>query len=295
MKIIAFLFTAFLVFTSVCSAQINLLREKIEQITLSKQADVGVAIYNFNTKDTLSFNGQKAFPMQSVYKFHLALKILNEVDKGRFTLDQKVKVTKDDLRPDTWSPLREKYPQGNVELPLSEILQYTVSQSDNNGCDILFRLTGGTREVNNYIHYLGIKDVAIVATEEEMSHDWDIQFNNWTTPLATIELLKMFGNRKVLSQTSYDFLWKTMAETTTGKMRLRGALPENTVVAHKTGTSGTNDGVTAATNDAGIIVLPNGSRLAICVLVSNSKEDEKTNEKIIADIAKAAWDYYSSL
>jgi beta-lactamase class A/beta-lactamase class A VEB len=28
------------------------------------------------------------------------------------------------------------------------------------------------------------------------------------------------------------------------------------------------------------------------VFVTNSKEDLKTNEKIIADVAKAAWDYF---
>jgi hypothetical protein len=61
---------------------------------------------------------------------------------------------------------------------------------------------------------------------------------------------------------------------------------KTTVVAHKTGTSATQNGVTAATNDAGIVTLPNGKHYAISVFVSDSKEDEATNEKIIADISK---------
>ena len=64
------------------------------------------------------------------------------------------------------------------------------------------------------------------------------------------------------------------------------------VVAHKTGTSATQNGVTAATNDAGIVTLPNGKHYAISVFVSDSKEDEATNEKIIADISKKVWDYF---
>jgi len=67
-------------------------------------------------------------------------------------------------------------------------------------------------------------------------------------------------------------------------------LPKTTVVAHKTGTSGSREGVTAATNDIGIIYLPNGKDFAIAVFVSDSPADEKTRDAVIARIAKAAWD-----
>ena len=86
-----------------------------------------------------------------------------------------------------------------------------------------------------------------------------------------------------------------MKATTTGEGRLKGQLPEHTVVAHKTGSSGTNkEGVTAAVNDIGIVFLPNGKYFFISVFVTNSTEDADANEKIIADIGKAAWDYFES-
>jgi len=70
-------------------------------------------------------------------------------------------------------------------------------------------------------------------------------------------------------------------------------LPKDAVVAHKTGSSGTNDaGLTPATNDIGIITLPNGKHLAIAIMVYDSKADEATREAVIAKIAKAAWDEY---
>jgi beta-lactamase class A len=84
-----------------------------------------------------------------------------------------------------------------------------------------------------------------------------------------------------------------MSGTSTGKGRIRGQLPEGTPVAHKTGTSDTNkQGITAAINDIGIVTLPDGRHFAIGIFVSNSKENEATNEKIIADITKLAWDYF---
>ncbi len=92
---------------------------------------------------------------------------------------------------------------------------------------------------------------------------------------------------------SFDFLWKAMIETTTGSKRLKGLLPLGTVVAHKTGYSGVNkQGITAATNDVGIVTLPSGQHFAIAVFVYLSSETHETNEKIIAEIAKMAWDYF---
>ena len=86
---------------------------------------------------------------------------------------------------------------------------------------------------------------------------------------------------------------KIMLATTTGPKRLKGLLPADAVVAHKTGTSPTNaEGLTPATNDIGIITLPNGKHLAIVVMVCNSKADDATRDSVIAKIAKAAWDYY---
>ena len=76
-----------------------------------------------------------------------------------------------------------------------------------------------------------------------------------------------------------------MTESKPGQKRLKGLLPAGTAVAHKTGTSGTVKGVTAATNDIGIITLPNGKRLAIAVFVADSPADEATREGVIAKIA----------
>jgi len=280
-------------FTSPVFAQTDSLRDRIEQIISTKKAEVGVSILGIENKDTLNINNSKHFPLQSVFKFHIALAVLKEVDKGKLSLNQKIYIQKSDLLPDTWSPLREKYLGGNVKVPLSEILKYTVSESDNNGCDILLRLMGGTKVVNDYIHKIGIKDVAIRANEEEMHQEWNVQFTNWTTPLAASQLLKIFYERKDLSKKSFDFLWKIMLETSTGKTRIKGQLPEGTLVAHKTGTSGINEqGITGAINDIGIVILPNGKHFAISVFVSNSSENTETNEKIIAEISKLTWDYY---
>jgi len=274
-------------------AQTNSLRQKIEQIISDKKATVGVSIYGIEDKDTLNINGNQHYPMQSVFKFPIAWTILHLVDKGKLKLTQGIYIKKEELLPDTWSPIREQYPNGNITLPLAKIIQYTVAQSDNNGCDILLKLAGGPEAVNRYMHQRGIRNIAIRFNEAAMHKTWEAQYANWITPQAATRMLVLFYHNNSLSETSFDFLWKTMLSTGTGKNTIRGQLPAGTPIAHKTGSSGTNDqGITAATNDIGIVTLPDGRHFAISVFISDSKEDKATNEKIIAGIAKCTWDYF---
>lgn len=290
------IFTGFLLFlcNSSVMAQKEDLRKEILKIANSKRADLGIYISGIEDQDTISFNGEKHYPMQSVFKFHIAIVVLNEVDQGRLFLDQKIHVGKEDLIQNTWSPIREEYPDGTT-LTLAEMLKYTVSQSDNIGCDLLLDLLGGTKTVNDYFHEIGFKDISILATEAEMHKDWPTQFLNWITPHESNKILNAFYGEELLSKQSTGFLWKIMTETATGKKRIKGQLPEGTVVGHKTGSSGTNEkGITAAVNNIGIVSLPNGKHFSISVFVSNSTEKLETNEKIIADISKLAWDYFLS-
>lgn len=292
----------FLIFTlmEVLSFHINAqsietLKENIISAIAKKKADVGVSIMGYDGQDTLSINGDKHLPMQSVFKFHIALAMLSAIDEGRFALNQKITIQKKDLLPGLYSPLRERHPEG-VSLGISEILEYTVSQSDNVGCDVLLTLLGGPQQVEAYFRRHGFNDVEIKINEEVMQNNWDKQFLNWTTPKEATKVLRTFFDNKddLLSPISHDFLLKIMTATSTGKNRIKGKLPPETTVAHKTGWSGTHKttGITAAVNDIGIVFLPNGKHFFISVLVTNSKENDAINDMIIADVAKVTWDYF---
>jgi len=268
------------------------LKNRIIEISKQSKGIVGVSILGIESRDILNYNGNARLVMHSVMKFPIAMTVLNLVDKGKYKLDQKMKVGKGDMYPNTWSPMRDKYPNG-AEITLGELLSYMVSQSDNCACDFLLKKLGGTETVLKYLYSQDIKGINIVASEGDMTKAWEVQYTNWCKPADVVCLLDLFYQGKALSKSSNDFLYKIMTETTTGPKRLKGLLPADAVVAHKTGTSGTNDeGLTPATNDVGIITLPNGKHLAIAVLVCNSKADDATRDLVIAQIAKAAWDFY---
>ncbi|MEM7485637.1 MAG: class A beta-lactamase, subclass A2 [Bacteroidota bacterium] len=296
LKKIPITFLIFLmVFSKGYSQEIETLRQKIDSIIATKRAVVGVAINGVKFKDTLSINGQRHFPMQSVFKFPIALTILSQVDKGNLSLDQNIDIDKSELLPGLWSPIRKKYPEGGA-LTIAEIIKFTVALSDNVGCDVLLKLLGGPQAVENYFLSIGFKDFAVKINEETMQNNWDLQFLNWTTPKEANKILATFYENKngLLSKESHDFIWNIMIGTKTGKNRLKGQLPKETVVAHKTGWSGKHKetGITAAVNNIGIIFLPNGEYVTISVFVTESVESFETNEKLISDISKATWDFF---
>ncbi|WP_261512602.1 CGA/CIA family class A beta-lactamase [Chryseobacterium paludis] len=284
----------FLFISAFSFAQTTALEQTINSIVNNKNATVGVSVLGIEDPFNYNKNGEKKLPMQSVFKFHIASAVLDFVDKGKLSLHKKILVKKSDLLDDTWSPLREKYPNGNIELPLSEIIDFTVAQSDNNGCDILLRLIGGTATVQKFMNSKGVKNFQIKFNEEEMHKSWDAQYENYSTTNSVAEVLKKFYQGKLLSKKSTDYLMQVMLGTKTGTNKLIEQLPKNTPIAHKTGSSGKNkNGLTGAENDMGIITLSNGKHYAIAVFVSNSTETDVVNCKIVSDISKAVWDDFN--
>lgn len=271
------------------------LRSTLNSITKDKKAIVGISIISPEKNDTLSINGDRHSAMQSVFKFHISLAMLSEIDKGTFKLDQPITIKKEELMPaDMYSPLRDEHPEGGV-FTIAELIEYAIVVSDNQACDKLIELLGSPKAVEAFIKKNGIEDIAIVHNELNMQAKWENMFDNWSTAKALSKTLQVFyeNKNKELSKTSYDFFWNTMKSTTTGQMRLRGQLPEDLIIAHKTGTSGDNEkGLSGATNDVGIVFLPNGKYYIISVLVTDSYEPMEVNEKMIADISKAVYDHF---
>jgi beta-lactamase class A len=109
-----------MIFPSPAPAQQHDLRKSIQDIIRASGEKVAVAIMGLEDKDTLTVNGRSHCPMQSVYKLPLGMAVLKQVDLSILSLDQKIHITKKDLLPNTWSPLQKKYPEGNVDVPLSK-------------------------------------------------------------------------------------------------------------------------------------------------------------------------------
>jgi beta-lactamase class A len=270
------------------------LEDRWSEIAAMAEGRVGVAAEILETGERVALRGGEAFPMQSVFKFPIAMAVLAEIDAGRLELDQRVRVDPSDYLGELQhSPIRDRNPDG-AELTVEELLFFMVQESDGTACDVLLGLIGGPKVAHAFLRGLGVEGVTIATTEREMGADELVQYRNSATPAGMVELLHALHAGRGLTPESRELLLQSMTATTTGRHRLKAGLPPGSMLAHKTGSSRTFDGLTRATNDVGIVTLPDGRHLAIAVLVSDSRAGDSARERVIADVARAAWAHWTS-
>ena len=229
-------------------------------------------------------------PMQSVFKAPLAFTVLHLVEGGKFSLDDPIRFGASDRIPHAYSPLQDEFPNANVNVPLRKLLELAVSLSDNVAADLLLREIGGPPVVQRYIDSCGVRGFHLQDSEATLHRDERLQYRDWFEPAGAVQFLRLLSDHSPLTPEHTALLLGWMRTTPRGNQRIAGMLPAGTVVMHKAGTSGTDDGRSPATNDIGLIELPGGRRLAIAVFVTDSTADDAARDAIIARIARAAYD-----
>jgi len=246
---------------------------------------VGFSAVDLASGRTLALHPDDAFPTQSVFKLPVAIEVLRQADAGKLDLDRKIALVAKDDRP---GAARVIVPPGTWTA--RALLEAMIVQSDNVACDKLLALIGGPAAVDARMRALGVRGVRIRFSERQMTAgDGD----NTATPAAmTLLLGKLARHELGLAPATATVLDDLLLRVVTGRKRIKAALPPDTPVAHKTGTSETRDGKTAATNDIGLISLPDGRRIAVAIFVHDSPADEPTRELTIARLARAACDAF---
>lgn len=293
----------------VSDPRLQRLGDELQAIALEvgSEAEVGVALI-VDGRDVVTVNNAGRYPLMSVMKFHQALAVAHYLMEHELSLDTMIEIKPEALKPNTYSPLRDKYPQGNIKLPISELLRYTLQLSDNNACDILFDFIGGPQYVDKYLRSLGASSFAIVATEDDMHQDLERSYSNWSTPLESATLMERLIAPKIhkrepstlsqplpLPEESLSFIRETLLGCTTGMARLpAGLVGSDAAIGHKTGTSDQNAaGRYYGINDVGFVIMPDNSHYTLAVFVKDSALSMEESEQIIAKISKKIFEELS--
>lgn len=268
------------------------LERRLKLISDGANGTVGLSVVHIETGKQISINGKSRLPLYSVFKLPLAIAVLKDVEENRLGLDQQIHVTPADTVPG--APENTALWQKPVDYTVAQLIDVSISRSDNTSTDKLLELVGGPLKVTERLRSLGFQDLDIHQTVTEFAETRANPNTGSAEDLAN--LLAQLHQGKILQPTQLNLLIGVMQRTTTGLKRLRGDLPAGTLVADKTG-SGERDPTTQvpkATNDVGIIWLPAGrGHLAMAVLVSKSKLTQAAQEKLIAELARASYDAYS--
>ena len=244
------------------------------------------------------------FAMHSVMKFPQALYVADYLSRKGLDLYDTIVVNKADLMQDTWSPMmkqfegekaaskrelsdacissaeREQARMNFKAFSYAELLELSLGQSDNNACELLFKYCGKPEAVENYMRGLGFHNINIRMTEEQLQKNPTKAIENSSTPDEMARLFEWFYQHK--DDNKYlTFIWKTMANCSTGLKRIPAAIPADARIVHKTGTGFPSPEGVQDMNDAGIILMPDGSHTIIAVFTTHSPSEE-----VIADIAR---------
>jgi beta-lactamase class A len=268
------------------------LERRLKSICDGAQGTVGLSVVHIESGKTISINGSSQLPLYSVFKLPLAIAVLKDIEENRVRLDQKVHVTPADTVQGT--PGNMALWKKPVDVSVEQLIEYAISRSDNTSADKLVELVGGPLKVTERMHSLGFQNLDIHISSGEFFKNRQNPNTGSADDLA--RLLVQLQQGKLVQPAHQNLLMGFMQRSTICLHRLRGDLPRGTVVADKTG-SGEQDPVTKVakvTNDVGIITLPAGrGHLAMAVLVNQSKLPDAAQEKLIAQLARAAYDAYA--
>jgi beta-lactamase class A len=311
-------------------AKLERLEQQISELAAISEGTVGVAIVHLESGRALYLNGSESFPMASTFKVPVAVEVLHRVDHGDFTLDSMIALQPGDLHPGSGT-LTDLFNSPGVVLSVRNLMELMLRISDNSAADLMLRTAGGAPAVNARLKTLGVNGVRVDRPTVRLIADYigiptlatdDIppaEFRklamavsdsanqlaathfekdprDTATPEGMAQLLQAIWKGKALSKTNTDILIDIMRRCLTGDARIKGILPPETVVAHKTGTLGGSESVHGAgtQNDVGVIDLPNGTGHLITVVLVKGEDDAERGERAIAQISRAAYDYFVS-
>lgn len=257
----------------------------VEKLTEGKEAEIGVAWMEGNAMH--SINNERLYPLMSVFKLHVAVALLRDMQRRGAAVDTTLNITPEQMRKDTYSPLMKLHPDGNFSITLPQLIHYAIAESDNNAADILIAMAGGIDSVDREIHAMGIKDCHLSETEATMYKAPINSYANWSKPESVVWLLRKLYDGKLLSGEYNRCIKQALAATTTGADKIKAGLAQGMTLAHKTGTGfRLPDGTKTADNDAGVVTRPDGSRVIIAILIKDSRLSDADNARLMAEITR---------
>ncbi|MHC1479349.1 class A beta-lactamase [Frateuria aurantia] len=276
----------------------------------------GIVVLDPDTGERWSVQADQPLPMMSVFKVAVAAATLDAIDHGRLTLEQRITVTRSEVDPGSAVPSIGAHFRGErMDFSVAQLLQAAVSDSDNTAVDALLRRVPPA-QVTAFLRQHGITGMRVDVDEAAINREFQYLRSgqsvpldetstqrerrlqrgyaayladprNRTTPTAAAEFLLQLLQGRLLSPASSHRLLSLM-QAQTRPSRLRRGLSGGARLADKCGTSASLNGRTAAYNDIGIVVAPNGKRRIVAAFLTDSSAPQDRRDAWFAELARAA-------
>lgn len=302
------------------------LTDRIYALWRAFPGKTGIAVQRIDGEWAIAQRGPELFPQQSVSKLWVTLAVLDAVDQGRLTLDQRVRIGPEDLTL-FHQPLAARVrAEGSVTMSVRDLIETAITHSDNTANDSLLRTVGGPSAVRAFI---AKKDLGAIrfgpgerllqagtagmswqqsysvgrnfetaraalpaATRQAAMDNYLANPVDGASPAAIASALTRLARGTLLSPASTDYLQGVLSRTRSGPKRLKAGLPPGWQFMHKTGTGQNLGGMTAGYNDIGIATAPDGTRYAIVVMMGSTTAGIPARMALMQAVSSAVAEFH---
>ena len=241
------------------SPELRPLEQRLAALATENSGEYGMAALDLQTGAMVTYNGDRPFPMASTVKVAVAATFLSQVDSGQRRLDDTI-----------------------VGVSAMSLLERMLIHSDNHATDMLIAALGGPPVIDSWLRGHQLSGIRIDRTIAQLLSDRrDLRdIRDSSTPTAMLGLLRLIDTGNALSPQSRTLLLDIMRRCATGSNRIRGLLPPEAMVEHKTGT------LNGFTGDVGFVTRPDGRRIAVVFFARGGSD----RPAVISTAARAIYD-----
>ena len=254
------------------------LKSRLNNLTaMNTTIKPGIFVMDYQTGNYTSINGDREFATASIIKVPVLLQLFRRSDAGIAKLNDVMTLA--DYYVSGGSGFLQYRPLGS-RFPVKFLAQKMIQESDNTATNMLLSNIGGVNGINKDFRQWGF-------SRTHMSN-WlpDLDGTNVTTPKDMARIFYNIDNPAFLSLNSRVEIVDIMSHVK-NRFLIKAGLPENVQFIHKTGDIGNMLG------DAGIVILPDGRKYIIVILVERPW-NSYTAKQFIIDASKTIYNSYVS-
>lgn len=254
------------------------LSKTIARIETEMKARVGVQIYDSGTGWGWGHRQDERFLMASTFKALLCGAVLQAVDRGEVSLDEKLKIRAEDIS--NHAPVAEKYIGGS--LTIARLCHATLDQSDNTAANLLVDRLGGPQAVTEFLRGIGDQVTRLDRKEPDLNIFVAGDPRDTTSPAAVVKSWEAMLTGDVLSSKSRSQLTEWLSTGgVTGKL-LRPSVPKGWQVADRSG-----GGREHTRNIVAMLTPPGRAPIFVAIFVSDTPANWSSRNAAVTEIGAA--------
>jgi beta-lactamase class A len=248
----------------------NGLESAVLPLVQNEQGTYAIGIKNLKTDQTYYYNENHEFETASLYKLWIMAEVYQQIAEGKLSLNQTLSDDVEDLNQKfDIDDSDAEQTEGTVTDTIEGALNKMITISDNYSA-LLLSANVGLSNVSQFLKDNNFPNSSVGTPPQ-------------SNVIDIMSFYQKLYDKKLISQNASNQMLELLKQQAIND-RIPKYLPENTVVAHKTGEI---DGVK---HDAGIVFSKNGDY--IIVLMSDTNDQTHAAE-VEANISKVVWDYFN--